>query len=120
LNLKRSQRSYAEKNAVNLLNVDVIAELLPDCTLEGEVAMGWSLAVISERRVRRFRRRMNVTLNATAMTSAPMTPPAMAGALDFREGVDGVGETECEDAEGVCDAEYDDGVDVGVLINSGL
>jgi hypothetical protein len=61
-NLKDTQYSHADKNAIDLLNVDVIAELLvgilvlcgvnigadafdahPECTAEGEVAIGSSI-----------------------------------------------------------------------------
>ena len=82
-----------------------------DSHLIEDVAIGWSLTSNGGRRVRRFRKRMNTTPNAMAMAIPPMTPPAMAGAFDLREGGD--------DAEW---ANVEEGVsDVGdETINSGL
>jgi hypothetical protein len=63
---------------------------------------------------------MNITLNATTIMSPPMTPPAIAGALDLREDVEGVGDAECEDGVEDGMVECSD-VGVGVAtINSGL
>ncbi len=59
-----------------------------------------------------------MTLNTTATTSPPMTPPAITEtrALDLGEDVEELCEAECED-----DVVEGGGVDVGVAtINSGL
>jgi hypothetical protein len=100
-NLNDTQSVYAEKNVIVLLDTDAIAELIagipvdsgvttgpdaldahPECTVEGEVAIGWSTT--SNDGVRRLRIRRKITPKTTARMIPPMTPPAMAGVLDLR------------------------------------
>ena len=57
----------------------------PECTVEGEVAIGWSITL--KWGVRRFRNRRKTTPNMMATTSPPTTPPAIAGVFDLREDV---------------------------------
>ena len=60
--------------------------------------------------------------NTTAMTSPPMTPPAIAGAFDLREDTEGVGDAECEGGVGEGDAGEGDAGDGGgvATTSSGL
>jgi hypothetical protein len=96
---------------------DTIALLIPgmrghrECTVEGEVAIGWSTT--SNDGVRRLRKRRQITAETTTRMIPPMTPPAMAGVVDLRE--DGEAEARVEVGEGR------EGVGVGVATSiSGL
>ena len=87
----------------------------PECTVEREVAIGWSITL--KWGFRRFRKRRNTTPNTTATISPPTTPPAIAGVFDLREDVEGLDDAELEWVEGGGGV----GVDVGIAaINSGL
>ena len=127
---------YAEGNIIVLLDTDAIAELVafipvnsgvttgPDaldahleCTVEGEVAIGWSTT--SNDGVRRLRKRRKITPKTTARMTPPMTPPAMAGVLDLRDDVEGVDDAECDD--GMAEARVEEITGVGAaMTKSGL
>jgi hypothetical protein len=136
---KNTQSVFAEENVIVLLDTDAIAVLIPgipvdsgvtgpdmldahpECTVEGEVAIGWSTT--SNNGARRFRKRMKITEKTTARIIPPVTPPAMAGVLDLREDVEGGDDAEGEDGVGEARVEeiMGEGVGVGVAtINSGL
>jgi hypothetical protein len=107
---------YAEENVIVLLDTDATAELIagipmdsgvttgpdmldahPACTVEGEVAIGWSTT--SNDGAQHFHKRRKITAKTTARTPMmpPMTPPVIA-AGDDAECEDGVGVLELQQA----------------------